>query len=229
VADGSYVYNLSVVPGESPKVPVGTLSIKRATTVVVTFAPTEYKVTFTETGLKAKQAWRVTVGTKAIASTHTSITFDLANGTYAYAIKGIAGKNVTVWDPAMGSDSSWKGTLVVQGQPENLSATFTTVYYVASFTASSLPTGASWSIVIRGTTYSSTSSSINVSLPNGTYRYRVVPPTEFKATPSTALMKLKGAGKNITIDLTPLPSDPAGPSVSLPSLTTLVDQLLRLV
>ncbi len=233
VADGPYGYNLSVVPGEAPNVAVGYLTVAKATTVVVTFKPRVYPLTFVETGLKTKESWKVTIassaGKKAIASTRSTIVFEVTNGSYSYSIKGIPGKNVSVWDPETDSSSSWTGSVMIQAAAENLSATFTPDDYVASFQAVGLPTSSIWSVTIHGETFSSTGPYINVSLPNGTYRYKVTPPTGMKASPSKGSIRLKAAGKNVTIRLTLPPSEPSAAPSTATTLTALVAQLARLV
>src|SRR2546428_12127926 len=125
-----------------------------------------YPVSYTETGLPTGTSWSVTLNGTTHASTTNTITFSEANGTYAYTVGSVA--------DYMASPAS--GSVTVSGARVSRSITFTAVppaRYDVSFTETGLPTGTSWSVTLRGTTLTSTMSTITFSEANGTYAYTI--------------------------------------------------------
>jgi len=78
-------------------------------------APTDYAVTFTESGLASGTSWSVTFNGTAQSSTGTSIQFSVPNGTYSYSVASVSGYSV--------SPSS--GSVTVSGSAQSVSVTFT--------------------------------------------------------------------------------------------------------
>ena len=117
VAPGSYNYTVVPVAGFTPTPASGSVSVgpHGGVSVRVAFAPVTYAVTFEETGLAGGSSWKVTVGHQTISSTSSSITFQLANGTYTYKVRGPHGTTPT---PST-------GTLVVVGSVVVEMVTFT--------------------------------------------------------------------------------------------------------
>jgi hypothetical protein len=92
VRNGTYSYSVGPIAGYhansySGKVTVaGGGSGTTSNVVVVAWTVVKYLVTFTETGLAPGTKWNVTVDSRTISSTGTSVTFHLANGTYGFTV-----------------------------------------------------------------------------------------------------------------------------------------------
>ena len=104
----------------------GTLSVLSAET-----PPTDYPVTFTESGLPAGTAWSVTLAGTKNSSTTSTITFRAANGTYDFTASAVAG-----YTPNPSS-----GTITVSGQAVGQSVQFTATTVSVTSTPTSGPVG----------------------------------------------------------------------------------------
>ncbi len=151
--------------------------------------PTQYTVTFTETGLPSGTNWTAVVGGggwgggrsphhghEAVTTSNASLNFTLSNGTYYYAIVPVAGYAI--------ADNGSHGSVNVSGaSPATISITFVALtYYNVTFSETGLPSGTNWSVVavsasgpswgasVFGT---SNGTSLTLSLANGTYYYLV--------------------------------------------------------
>jgi YVTN family beta-propeller protein len=106
-----YVSNITsgsvTVPGS-----VGSLTEKASFASVV---PQQYTVTVTETGLPAGTSWSVTFNGTTTASTSSSITFTVPNGTYVYSIGSVAGY----------SANQTSGSVTVSGSGASVTIGFT--------------------------------------------------------------------------------------------------------
>jgi hypothetical protein len=147
---------------------------------------TPYTVTFTETGLPNGTSWSVHVAyvgctclgvRKTVSSDTSSITIPVTNGTYRYSVLRVEGYFVNVTP---------KGIFNVSGaNVTGISFTFHPVIpFIAEFTESGLPHNTTWSVSVRGNgrgqeraledqTATSYGTSLNFTLPNGTYHYTV--------------------------------------------------------
>jgi len=147
---------------------------------------TPYTVTFSETGLPSGTTWSVHVAyigcgcdgvRKTVSSDVPTLTIAVTNGSYAYNVLRVPGYFVNV---------SAHGTFNVSNA--NVSAIpivfHAIVPFVAEFTETGLPPGTFWTVGVVGNgkgqeraledqTASSTGTSLNFSLPNGTYHYSV--------------------------------------------------------
>ena len=161
---------------------ISTETNSAVTSIPVGQSPAFYCVTFDETGFDfaGGAEWCFSDNYPSIweCSTVSSAPLDdLPNGTYTYSI----------WDDHPGqSPVTPTVTFTVRGVPVTLNLTFVAAS-PATFTETGLPSGASWSVAINGSvalangsragpfqlidTNAPGSSSIAVSLPNGTYDY----------------------------------------------------------
>jgi subtilase family serine protease len=78
-------------------------------------SPTDYTVTFTESGLASGTSWSVTFNGTAQSSTGTSIQFSVTNGSYSYTVGSVSGYTV--------SPSS--GSVTVSGSAQSISIVYT--------------------------------------------------------------------------------------------------------
>lgn len=195
--------------------------------VSVSFAPIQlYTVTFTESGLPASTFWSVFLhsaqwggyglesfcgwghqgrgGFAWNGSTSDSVSFSLPNGTYDFGVPP-AGSNGSLYEASPSS-----GNFTVTGGAVSVDVTFTQIQlYNVTFVESGLPSGTFWSVQLLGGWgesgwNGSTSSSINFTVPNGTYYFGVGPAwssgTGYIASPAYGNVTVDGA--NVTVDVT---------------------------
>ena len=77
--------------------------------------------------------------------------------------------------------------------------------YEVTFTESGLPSGASWSVTLNGTTASSTSPEITFTEQNGTYAYTVGSITGYTTTPLSGSVRVAGAAVTQAVTFAALP------------------------
>lgn len=198
--NGSYRYRVRDVPGyQLTSGGRGEFNVTGASPspIAVTFSKlVNYTVTFTEKGLPAGTNWSVLLhplggfgswgwydhGHLFEISNTTTITFSVPNGSYAYRAHahGFHGTNST------------RGIVNVSGaSPAPIVVTFVSVsasatHYTVSFQETGLPSGTNWTVRVaptggwgwshgrhRALTETTSNSTLNFSLPNGTYRYFV--------------------------------------------------------
>ena len=153
----------------------GQVFVANAASDSVSILARVYPITFTETGLPAGTSWTVSLvgadtppGGVLRSSTSRVVRYEEPNGSYYYTVGDVRGR-VAVPSP---------GSLSVAGAAVPVSVTFLPVYPV-TFTESGLPLGAWWYVNVSGEpslsgmTSSPFSNSLNYTLPNGSYSYRV--------------------------------------------------------
>ena len=198
---GTYEY-LAISPtgwhalGPSP----GTFRVgDRPLTVPVTFRVLhgDDELTFSETGLRRGENLTVTVNgtgpsTWAYNATETtssgSLVFAVAPGTYVYTVAPVAGRSAS---PSSGSVAVSRNT--------DVRIRFTPVFYAVSFTESGLPAGTAWEVRIAGHTYRSTSPTIVVEVPSGTYAVHTYAPHGYALTAPLGSITVTGGSAAETL------------------------------
>lgn len=182
---GTYTYTVGPVPGYSPSVSSGTVTVTNfPASVFVSFSSTP--VTFTETGLTAGATWAVTLnGEMASAVAPSSIGFSIGAGSYTYTVGYLTGYTAS---PRTGSVSMFGPTSVAIA----FSAAAGFSAYNVTFSESTLVAGTFWSVDLNGTAFGSNSATITVPEPNGTYNYSAVPPVGFSASPASGQVIVAG-------------------------------------
>jgi hypothetical protein len=123
-----------------------------------------FPVVFLETGLLAGTKWAVTLnGTTLQAPAPAAITFESPNGTFDFNISDVPG-----WRA-----NSYSGLAVVNDDTVVLDTAWTRLLYPVTFSETGLPPGTGWSVVVNGSTNSSSSPTISLSEPNGSYAYNL--------------------------------------------------------
>ena len=176
----------------------GTVSIDGSNVSIdVAYEIFKYTVTFTENGLPSGNTWNVTLlsslgQTFSLNTTTSSLSFDLVNGTYSFQI---------ISDNKTFSPNPISGSIVVNGEPQNIAVQFSKVLYDLDFSEKGLPKNTTWQVSINNVTYSSNkSSSINITLTNGTYSYEVLNVTGYTVSPQIGKIVVNGA--NLTTSTT---------------------------
>jgi hypothetical protein len=205
VPNGSYVY-LPVPSGNYQYPHYANLTVQGAgQTVLVNFTssrstnPPSYWVTFNESGLPSGMTWSVflneTSGTAFWTLKNTTSgtggiqnVFTVGNGSYDYSIGSVSGYNV----------SPKTGQVMVNGSGRWVELNFSLAAAPAApefsvlFVESGLPIGTSWSVVLNGSSRSSTGTSISFSVPNGTYHYVVDAVSGYVISPASGTLVVAG-------------------------------------
>jgi len=153
-------------------------------TVNLTFVEYTYTVTFEELGLPSNTLWNVTINNNTYSTNTTSLNVSLANGTYTY----IASSSNTTF-------ASILGNLGVLGNNVTVILNFVTQTYTVTFEESGLPSGTLWNVTTNNTLYSTNTTSLSVSLVNGTYSYEAL-------SSNTSYLPINGNFTIIGVDIT---------------------------
>ncbi len=165
---GTFAYSVVAPDGFTASPASGVLAVSGAASVTVTFRSSTppvqmVAVTVEETGLPSGTTWTANVGGTTASGTTSSLTVDVpANASYRYTVSSAN----TSFTGAPGT-----GTITVLGAGYVLPVHFNAVRYAVTFGASGLPSGTVWSVVVDGTTYTTSGATVTVDLTNGTFHY----------------------------------------------------------
>ncbi|MFZ0829841.1 MAG: hypothetical protein WAN40_01740, partial [Thermoplasmata archaeon] len=213
--NGTYAYTITDISGwHQTSLPyTGTVTVSGVAVTEPTFVFTQvtYTVAISESTLPSGLGWSIALnGTTESLTTNggtgTLTWTGLANGTYSYSITDISG-----WHQTTLPDS---GTLTVNGGTNSISGSgigysktlvYTQVTYTVTFTETGLPSGAEWWVNLTNEqTYSSVSTTITFSEPNGTYDYTVATEDKpYAPTPASSSFGVSGASvrESVTFSL----------------------------
>lgn len=147
-----------------------------------------YLVTFTEYGLPAGTNWSVVLNGVSKFSTTGSIDFQVTKGTYTYGIQNVTGFLVSP------QSSSFEMT----GSNLSFKVTFSKLYPI-SIMETGLPGGTEWSLVMNGENFTSSNSSMDFQLTNGTFHYSIQNMTYYNATRPNGTIRVDGSPLNVRI------------------------------
>ncbi len=194
--NGTYGYTVANVPGwRLDNGPYrGNLTVNGASVGLnLTFSPTIYAVEFQASGLNG-ESWSMSFGGYTSPPTsHTSIDFTVANGTYPYRPVPRRGWQV----------SPDQGEAHVQGS----SMLIAIVWHFeinATFRETGLPVGTPWEVTVNATYSNATRApgSFSFSLWNGTYTYAVAPVPGY-STHWAGAFAIHGTPTEITVAFVP--------------------------
>ncbi len=187
VPNGTYAYLVGNTPGwhqstipysgtitvSGGKQPIGGAGIGYS--VTLSYAEATYNVTFSETGLPSGTGWNLAISSMAgVPSTGASISLDLTNGSYSFAL--------TSSNPEYAAIPS-TGIFSVSGSSVAESATFELVTFSISFMESGVSSGTPWWVNLsNGQSFVSRQSQLNFQEPNGSYTYTASAPGHSSAT-----------------------------------------------
>jgi len=196
---GTYSYTVGAVLGYATpsggSVKVTNANVGVSVTYTALPPPPTYALAFSESGLPSGTSWTVTVNGASYTSTTSTINVTgLATGTYTYSVEAVTGYTA----------SPDGGTVDISTSDQSVSVTFTAVptpppTYTITFTESGLPSGTSWSLMVNGQPYSSSTSSISVTGVVGSYTYAVESVSGYSATPTGGTVSLTSTGATVTI------------------------------
>jgi YVTN family beta-propeller protein len=119
--NGTYVYTVGVVTGYAASPPSGSVDVTGTSVAVpisfVAIQPTTYTVTFQETGLPTDTNWSVTLASRTIFSSNSTISFQQPNGSFVYEVGQVAGYTFRTPDPSV----------FISGTPVEVTVPFTPI------------------------------------------------------------------------------------------------------
>jgi hypothetical protein len=174
--------------------------VVRASSPCSTYGCAVYSVAFRETGLPTGTSWQVDLngGNQTATSKLTSILFQLANGTYTFAVSGVLGYDPT---PANGS-------FLVAGGGVVTNVTFSVVaptVYSVTFIETGLEPGSDWSVTLAGSAAQSTSTTLTFDMPNGTYGFTVTRVQGFSLATNMGLVNVSGEPVSVELNFSRVP------------------------
>ena len=183
VINGTYYFKLDK-PSIYSATPSSGVALVYGENIVkdVSFSLVVYPITFTQTGNPTGESWSVNLSGDVKSTTGNSITYTMPNGTYSYSVSGNS-HYIAIPSPGM---------VLVNGAGATEPVKFVLGYFTATFKQSGLPSGAGWSVIINGISYSSTGDTLSVELPNGTFVYTIAAPTGYKSTTPSGSINVYG-------------------------------------
>ena len=205
-------FTLAVLPGTVTVAAAASGYLSQSVSVVVTKGtttfvhlalvqqppPSQYPVTFTESGLAPGSSWSVTVNGTRVSSPNATAILTEQNGTYTFAVT----------PPTGYTPSPSAGTLIVAGKAITQTVVFNRTSaratYAVTFTERGLPQGTPWSVTLNGSTQRLPTTAITFQEINGSDSFTVGPVSGYTVIPSTGIVKVNGssAGQSITFTST---------------------------
>ncbi len=178
-----------------------------------------YKLTIVENGLPNGTRWNITLNNirEAFSNTTTilpnnitetsvdsTVNVNITNGSFSYIVGAIAGFRTT----------QYSGNVQVNGNSVRLEVNWTMVTYPITITQHGIPNGTKWSITITGTNFIgqtvnltevSSTDTLKLSLPNGTYHLGVHLPSGYQRNGHLAAiigLPVAGSPHNVSFSVT---------------------------
>ncbi len=147
-----------------------------------------------------------------------STTFETASTRSFYSSIDQTGEDAENLDWTSGSPGNWTLGLSPGNSIQGVLSYEPAVQYIANFTAVGLPAGTLWFVNIsHGQSYSSTTSTISVPLPSGTFEYNVSTPDPLWAPfQSNGTVTIDGASRAVPIPFQALPGSVVFSETGLP-------------
>jgi len=192
--NGTYSYTVATVNKiYKPSPSSGSFTVSgSAVSESVTFTELTWEVTFTESGLPTGTKWYLNIsGQSSLSSTGTSISTYEPNGTYAYTI---ASSN-KIYNPNPSSS-----TFTMNGTALSETVSFSEIIYTVTVKETGLPSGTWYFNITGGSSYSSATTSLSFSEPNGTYDYTLSTSNDYYApSPSSGSFTVKGTALTVNV------------------------------
>jgi sugar lactone lactonase YvrE len=167
---------------------------------VLGYVPSQFDLNFTENGLPAATSWGVTVNGVSPETDTGSVGLVEQNGTFSWSANPVSGY---VASPA-------SGTATVNGAGSTVAITYAPFTYAVTFSETGLGVGRNWSISIGGSSHSSTTATIVVQEPNGTFSYTVAPVSGYSVSASSGSVVVSSGPKGVAVTFSSTASTPLG-------------------
>jgi hypothetical protein len=148
-----------------------------------------FPVTFRSTNLPNGIPWSVNLGGAVLSGTGAVLTGAARNGTYAYSVSGVPGYQL----------ANYTGSVQVVGGALEVDLVWVQTVYQVSFVAQNFLDGTTWNVSVGRQLVSTSSSSLVVTLPNGTFDYVVGVPAGVAATPSESNVTVAGGDTTASV------------------------------
>lgn len=191
--NGSYSYRIDTISGWNQatlpyhgSVLVAGASVDEPT---VLYTQVTYTITYTESGLPAATNWSFTLNGVTMSTNTTMLTFVDPNGSYAFKVGYIAGF----------ATAHETGTQAVNGANLNLGVPFSQVTYLVNFQETGLPGGSHWSVHVDSQSPSSSTPTVSLQLPNGTFDYSVPSLPGYEPNSENGSVLVNGGETNVSV------------------------------
>ncbi|MCI4320586.1 MAG: YncE family protein [Thermoplasmata archaeon] len=191
-ANGTHAFSVPQLPGYFPTPASGNVTVNgAAVNATIHFLPA-YKLAFSETGLANGTPWTVILNGSTLWTANRSIAVQEPNGSYAFRVADVPG-----WRA-----DTYGGSVQVAGAAATIDLNWTRLNYALNFTASGLPGGRSWAVLVNGQYYRSPTGFIGLQLPNGTYPYSVAGAPGFAPVNATGVVTVGGSAQSLSVRFT---------------------------
>ena len=213
VPRGTYTFVVfNTTDGYTPKLVSGTVVVGAVTSLSVKFESVLWPVLITEAGLAVGTRWSVQLtpyvvgkSKKITLSSRTStISTNLANGTYGVTVKPVKGYYMFVSGLNLGNIS-------VNGSQVNVSVAFTVAKYFVTFVETGLPFDTAWNVTLGVSNASGNFSTISFLEPNGTYHYTIAAVAGYSESSRPASVHVSGHAVTIYVTFRALDAVMQGP------------------
>lgn len=199
--NGSYAFSLGPVAGWQPDPTHGVITVAGGpTNVTIDWSEVTYPLQVTAVGLPPGLGWSIDIQGTVQVSSGGPLSIPLPNGTYAWTAGYVPGYRAVVAT----------GTVGVVGPGASLVLWFVEVYYAVELVATGLPPGAPWGAILDGTNFSVTSTTLNLTLPNGTYGYTIYAGVPYAVAEPSGTLRVDGGPAAIFLRFGPLPATISG-------------------
>jgi hypothetical protein len=218
LANGSYSFVAGSVLGYSVSPTAGNflISANSTKTLNINFTSFQFPIEFYASNLSAELNWTVTLdGAPSSAAGNGVIVFLVQNGTYSF----------TVTPPAYFvpyNDTGYllfSGNVSMHGRTVIVTVVFKSVpEFAVVFTETGLAPGTGWSVTAGGREVYSSTTSITISLPDGTWSYYLGYVAGFTPASSSGIVTVSGVPQSVAVTFTggglTTPGPPSGLSAA---------------
>ena len=203
VPNGCYLFSIPGQDGYVAAPSSGTLLVNGTPVVeTVVWSKFTYLLAFSETGLPTSTNWSVSLAGITKSTNSSEIDFSVANGSYYYSLGVVPGYRTT----------ARTGQAAINANDSSVALSIFAVTYSVTFREYGLPSGTNWTITIAGANFSTPSTSLVLSLQNGSYPFTVtsqtVGGTSWVPTASTGVVNVTGRANSTVLHFV---RGPAGP------------------
>jgi len=233
--NGTYAYSVPPIAGYTPRPATGAFAAGGSSPALVTidFVSPLFPVTFAEQGLPAGATWSVVIDNRTNDSTSSAsdaLSLYLSNGQYGYRIPAVGNYTAKPEAGSLSIDGTDPGVIrVVFAAPEPSGEPT----YAYRFHEQGLPAGLAWTVAVSAGSaglvhWSSATSNLTVTEPNGTYEFTVGGVPGFLPSPGGGAFTVNGSGGRV-ISVAFRPAVSSSATVVFPGLWTELFRALLVV
>jgi hypothetical protein len=197
--NGTFRYTIGLVPGYWTGGPAsGPLGVAGAAVQrTLNFRAFTYAIVAAESGLPSGAFWGIEVGGHWTNGSVPTLVASGANGSFAVRVAAEAGYIV----------NSTPSSVQVTAAPAFLNVSFAAYRLPVEFVVQGLPAGTLWGVLVGSTHLNSTTTTIHLTIPNGTYSYAVDPNLAYvNLTPLAGNFQVLGQPTNVSVIFGPHPA-----------------------